>query len=258
MCALFFPWQSTSAQLDKNFRENFTQISQQQCSNSISYKVDDEVGFEKNEENVWECSGGKCKEYQTVVNCLFNDAFESAVNKTNDEIKDYTGVNFSELHDAQINTEKECEPFILQSIQQKQESLKFTSDCDGEDLGKFYSTCRVTETILNELCGYQNFLTAKSSDQKSFGIEEKKYDSPRQNTDFTEKSDQYLLEMGKAQQSFIETSTLYKNFIHNYRIHSWLVVIKSKLNSIKEDWGKIHMALETFPSKFNGASSIID
>lgn len=265
---VFFPLNSARADLDKNFRENFAEITHQQCFNSIDYSVDDISGFElieigsgENKNSEWQCKDGKCEEYQSMVNCLFDDAFGQAVNKTNNTITNSLSQNFAELHNTQIYNLQECVQGVqnnLWSIQERQESLGFTSDCSGEALGKFYSACRVTETVLNELCGYQNFLTAKSRDFKSFRKEKSNYriEKNNQKTAFNEKSAKYLVEIEKSQKAFLSTVTLYKNFIHNYRIHAWIVAIKTKLKSVTGTWQKIHQAIETFPTKFIDASSV--
>lgn len=253
--AFLIPVKTTNADLNKYFRKNFTKITQEQCFNSISYSVDDLTGFEKNDKNKWECQGGKCEEYQTLVNCIFDNAFSESVNTVNAGIKKTVGKKINELNDSKTNTAKGCLPQSLQLTIDGQN--KFITKCDTKSELGIFTACRVTETVLNELCGYQNFLTAKSLDFESFRNEKSNYRVGKTTQDavFDEKSAKYVFEIEKSKKAFIETATLYKNFIHNYRIHAWLVAVKTELNSVKEIWVKIHKALETFPGKFIDASS---
>lgn len=258
LSVFFVSNKTVNANLDKNFRENFAEFTQKQCFNSIRYTVDDIVGFAKNEDNQWECHKGKCQEYQNAINCLFDDALEQGINKVNKEIYNYTGDKFAELKNTKIVDKQSCREITLAKIQSDQESLKFQSDCSGDFLSQEYSACRVTETILNELCGYQNFLAAKASDRISFSHEQGGDIGSQisRDSEFRALQSQYLKESSKSQKSFLEGVKLYKNFIHNYRVHAWLIAIKGKLKEITGQWQKIHNAIETFPSKFIDASSV--
>jgi hypothetical protein len=261
---IFIPYNEVNAQLNDEVRKNFSKRTAELCFNSINYSVDDIDGFELVEtgkgddlEQKWECSSGKCQEYKTTINCLFDDAFEQTVNKTNAEIKEYTNDKYKNLKDTKLSKGKDCSILTLTNIQEQQEALKFKTSCEGKELSKPYSACRVTETILNELCGYNNFLEAKAQDYLSFSNENEKItrSSTKSMSEFKAKKKLYRREIEKTQKSFLSTVYLYKNFIHNYQKHAWLVAIKTKLETPRRFWQKIRRAIETFPAKFKDASS---
>jgi hypothetical protein len=255
------PLNITRADLDKNFRENFSTITEKQCFNSIKYSVDDIVGFENTAEELykWECVSGKCEEYKTLITCLFDDAFEQVVNVSNKKAKDYLNFKFSELRDTDINNKDKCVPLALKNIQEKQSNLGFKTDCLDGFSTQSYSACRVTETVLNEMCGYHNFLTAKINDYKSFHNEELGYTHvivDKKEGSFEDKVAEYKKEIDKSKRAFLDTSALYNNFVHKYRVHTWITAIRLRLKYFKDKWLDVSNAIETFPGKFIDASSL--
>ena len=205
------------ADLDKKFRENFSEIVKNQYHSSIDYTVDDQTGFEIVEENgekVWRCTGQKCADYHKKINCLFDDAFDKAVNITNLEIKDFTKQNFAELRKVQIK-DSSCERISLENIQDEQELNGFKSSCAGKFKSKPYSACRVSETILNELGAYQNFLLAKIEDAISFSRENFEHDEYKNEvlSSLSDTKEQYRQEIEKSQQATVDSLILYKDFI---------------------------------------------
>lgn len=254
-----------NADLDKNFRENFTKITQEQCFNSVPYSVDDLSGFSlvhiiEGEEDIyeWNCHHGRCQEYHKLVSCVFGDAFQQAINKVNEEIQLYTGENFEKiLPDTDKIWDKEsCQEITLSGIQNDQEILGFKTSCSENNLTDSYSACRVTETVLNEFCGYQNFLTAKAKDWKSFKNERELHIRNNELSLFNSQANNYLKEISKTKQAFLDTSFLYKDFIHNYRIDAWLWVINSKLEETASDFTRIMNVIKTFSTKFIDANSV--
>jgi len=257
---LICPFIDVKANLSKKFRENFAQIVRDQYHNAINYSLDDETGWEISEKDgkkLWSCVGGKCKEYQHQISCLFDDAFETAVNQINLEVQDFTKENFAELQKVKIK-EANCGKITLQNIQDTQEVNGFKTTCSGKFSSRPYSACRVTETILNELGAYQNYLLAKSEDVISFSRENFEHDDYKNEVFqvLAKTKAQYLSEIKKSQKAAVTSLMLYKDFVHNYRVHAWLIAIKNKLKGVSGDWLKIQKALETFPAKFIDASSV--
>ncbi len=260
---VLLPLNSANANLNEKFRENFGKIVREKYYNTINYSVDDSTGWELKEQDgksVWTCTGGKCAEFQKKINCLFDDAFENAVNQTNQEVLDYVkGVEISELKQKAQIKDPDCEKITLQNIQDEQGINDFKSSCKGQFISSTYSTCRVAETILNELGAYQNYLLAKSEDNISFSrefFEDNEYKRNKLINDSTEAKKQYLKDIEQSQQAVLDTLTLYKDFIHRYRIHAWLLAIKHKLKKIHTEWFKVQKATETYPIKFPKANSI--
>ncbi len=250
---------SVYANLDKNFRENFTEIIKEQTHSSIQYSLDDISGFKlekRNNDYDWKCTAGKCLEYQKKIDCLFDDAFENAVNQTNYYVNDFVKQNIAGLEKVQLR--ENCDEITLKNIQKIQEENGFSSKCQGKFTSRFYSSCRVSETILNELQAYENFLLAKSNDMKSFSRENFEYDDGKNNViqNFKKIRNKFLQEMEKSKKAVTNTLILYKDFVHYYRIHAWLMAIKEKTRNLQRRWLEDQQALETFPAKFLKASSI--
>lgn len=134
------PFDAVHADLDKNFRENFSIITQKQCFNSIEYSIDNSAGFEaqntEDKDNIWKCTGGKCDEYMTTVNCLFDNAFEETVNQTNRAVSDYANQEIKGLRTTDFGSTQACDRAKLNNIQEQQESLGFVSGCDENALNK--------------------------------------------------------------------------------------------------------------------------
>jgi len=271
------------ADLNKYFRKNFNEINQASSFNTITYNVDDLSGFElvevgEGEDKSWEwrcieykegeepiigingkeLKEGKCLEYRKRMNCLVNNTMDQAIREINEEVRRYVDEDLTEqLESFRLPKRKECVSFVLGDAEALQYGLGFKSTCDTEGTEYNYSSCKLAEVMLNELRGYKAFLLAKQNDYQSFSHEKLEYDGAKtiDANSFDSKVAKYKKEQKKAEKTLLDTILMYKNFVHNYKIHAWMVALNHKLSSVSNTLYFIKNGVETFPAKFVDATT---
>lgn len=267
---IFFLPTVFGAQISEEFRENLSDIIKDVCHSSINYSIDDSVGFpffntDKKPENI--CAGGKCAEYHQRINCVFNDALKIVTNDINGAV---TAQNFKnstqgknkkkELETSLVSTKdftiENCEGSRLEDVVSIQKNRGFVSGCadfETPNTVKPASACLVTEAVMLEFCGYQNFLLAKIEDKRSFEKEFQPLNGYSAGAPAAAKTI-YANELKNAESSLFEMISFYRNYESTYRSEAWLQTIKFQLSVLLDKVTVFTKALAAFPAKFLNVS----
>jgi hypothetical protein len=278
------------ADLDKKFRKEFPKIVENLCQSLMDYELTDQV-LVPDKEQSWYWIG-KSLEFHDRVNCFLNRSVSKMVEHYKAEEAelhpDGYGKELVNLKTVKPD-EKSCHEMFLQA---GQDQKKFHTECpDGYDLP--FSSCRVTETLLNEWCGYNLFLLGKQQDDKSFldniwykngsKDHEKLKSSPNKkslkewnatyaaleaifNPPVTDKKNAqtqmtaqaktlYQMEMDRTEKSILAIVEWYRRFEMNYRVHVWMEAELKKIQDIQILMQTLRGSYATYPVKFINASS---
>lgn len=254
--------------LPSYFRSHFDQAVDELCQPALKYDLD--RPFEE-----------VSSEFQTLVNCVFNDAFQKSTKNTQSQIASLTSPQKSKLVEtAEENTfkNKNCffkdengdltsEEITVINFEKRLHNKGFRPDCGAEDPDKIvvhpYSPCRIGEMIWREYCGYQLYLWGKMRDDETL-IDEFKPPSPTpsvpQNLQDDAKKREYqrtlhFEEMKKTKRALLDTLLLYTKFEQSYRLHSWYVILYDNLREIRDTLVDLRKTINTYPLKFFNAAS---
>ncbi len=241
----FFQIPVAQALIPRNhLRENFPQmVANELCYSALPYSLD--MQYAEAHER-----------FQKETNCLFNDAMAQSVNLINADFKQKWAEIPSNLNFEDIEPPEECSlaQTIATQVENGYQSICPTAEYNPT-IDKFYSTCMVTETIMNEFCGYQEYLEWKNYDDfKSEGIFESKdyytFNERRQNLELDHKA-----EIKRTYEALDEALYRYQKWEQNYRLHMWLITIWEALKKTQAMTTILRKAIYHFPDKFNFASS---
>lgn len=258
-----------NADLDPVFRENFQPWVEELCHAGIEYELDDRVWDWLDPETGEVVEEGKSTEYHRLMNCLFNDAMAVSTaeikelvekNHKNDlpqlQVFELSPEQKEKCVDPELGTKLELE-FIIEMQRHDTFDPENDSRCKGNDVVKqSYSACRVQEVALRELCGYQQFLLAKSRDFKSFPKEDRLGLSVVQDAVYwqTDRAVAIMDEAERSEETVQAMFILYKNFVQKYRQHAWLVAVQQQVWSARAKLHRLKNAIETFADKFCNAA----
>lgn len=272
LITLLLPLGAVSAQgteLHPPFREQFSTFVPQVCFATIPYAVDDRV-FDWTDE-AGEFHEGKSTEFHRTMNCLFNDALREAVEGVTKEVKKAADAGEMRkktlrklnLIDGNLSPRTDdCADILLPDIQRRQQRLKkkalagapekFLQICDtGDGARPVYSSCWVSETVLNEWCGYQQFLLAKMRDYQSFVRENSDADTKRGRTQrWNTQQQRYQAEWEHTSAAITTMLEFYHHFQPQYRQHAWLVALQVELEHIRSQIQKAVDKINIWPAKF--------
>ena len=222
------------------------------------------------------------KDYHSLMIQLWGDAIETSRVETEKMISQDTEYKSFIPQD----TKWEFKGKYLEKTQRAQEALGFESICPelqeddrhfaSDSLPKDMSSpCRVTETVLNEWCGYRLYLWGKLRDKSilvPFVTEESLYgigtpdesltpELPEVETpDYTQDVKQFRTlqiehEYKKAQEALYQMIEFYRIYEQQHRKHVWYQHIKKSLISISSKLHSFRKAYYKFPEKFVNASA---
>ena len=241
------------AKLDEQFRANFPNIVQDLCFSKITYSVDDSVGLQFDEERYeFVCEDGKCREFHDTMQCLFQEAFSSAVS----EIKKTVGESVTEDSIEQAFSQhniappgQNCRGKSLGDIQNRQTQQGFESNCIGSPhLERSYSPCRVAETTLLEWCGYQKFLAVKTTDFQSYKAETNPSSRIVDVPNIVKQA--YQNESTKTISTLNQMLENYRQFEQKYRLYAWLEGLYREFFPLHAKVMKFWENMALFPDKF--------
>ena len=247
-CSLFLIPNITTAttfELEPQFRENFSNIVKELCYSAIEYKVDDSF-IEKQ------------AEYQQTINCLFNDGYYQVNKNVNKKVKKQVSAaaRSHRFELPEMTSAEQCDQKTLADIQGIQTQTRgFVSRCEDvtDNVRDSYSSCRMTETVLLERCGYEKFLLAKQHDFNSFKREHPQYKNISNKITrlaFDQAKSRYQRERNTSQQALREMLELYRQYEQTYRNYSWLRLIESELLETTQLFTALYRKIFTFPDKF--------
>lgn len=237
-------------QLDENFRNNLPTITQELCHASIDYDINDSVETKKNE-------------YDKQVNCLVNEAFAQTTNYWNQQATDRSAEqakrkikrnlkNFSRTDTAA------CQEATLGQTQVSQVSRGFKSACQAQSgiSSEIFSACRLSETLLVELCGYRFFLEAKANDYESFKQETNSNSRNNQNEQgaFNQASAEYRDEIYAAETALKETLEFFRQYEKTYHQYTWWETIQAETQTMLRKTQKMLKPLLTFTRFVNATA----
>ena len=222
------------------------------------------------------------KDYHTLMIQLWGDSFETSRFETEKMI----GQDTEHGSFIPADTEWNFKGKFLEKTQRAQEELGFESICPGVDtedrqfaadsLPKdMYSACRITETMMNEWCGYRLYLWGKLRDKSmlvSFETDTSPYEiatydettTPQppevptpQNTQDVKRfrTLQIEHEYEKAQETLYQMLEFYRTYEQQHRKHVWYQHIKKSLLSVSSKLHSFRKAYYKFPEKFINASA---
>ncbi len=258
------------AKLDPKFRKVFPEFVQNLCASTIDYELGDPTKLKSVRERTAEFESHRLK-YHGTIECLLNQAIKGRIVSTNEEIVEFFGRDVEHPDFDFKNFEKpdqSCEDGMFERVIDEQKDIRRLNvnlathkiepitTCIGTDLKieeDIYSSCRVAEMLLTELCGYQNYLEAKLADDPTLLVETD--DERRMDTIFNGKAIEMekFIEMEKIQsrKALHNTILFYQQFEQNYRRHAWLVAISEGLDKVSTRWAYFRDKIfRTFPDKF--------
>ena len=244
------------AELPSKMRDNFSDIVKEYCHSSIQYSLEDSLGTWDGEK--WS-EEGKAQEFHTTVGCIFDSALQELTEQSKFEVQ--SSKSFGSGGGKQLLAETfvptgDCQPKFLSVTQGTQEANFFESLCksDTPEISQEYSSCRVTETILNEWCGYDLFLFAKEKDEESFYKQNHFSSREEMTSQFRSEQSHLREERVRAEQAVMDTLQWYQETESAVRQSMWILVLQEQLRPIQEDWAKLRSALGTFVDKFLNAA----
>ena len=243
---------AAATDLDPLLRENFSDMIDQLCHSSLTYNMGQP--FLENKER-----------YQKTMNCLFNDAMQRSVNEMNADFRPILKSIIRYASNRQLEDVSFDASFCvgLENIQTKQRSKQYETTCDAPDnptVMKPYAACRVSETALNELCAYEEYLEWKMLDYQSFRNE---FDEEMGSNQFKSmemwerEKNQHKKELILVKKTLDEMLYRYQKWEQNYRMHMWFVAIIEGLKQTRDLLTELRKAIDVFPTKFNNATSEI-
>jgi len=231
------------------------------------------------------------QEYHQKMTHLFGDSFETTRFETEKLIGQDSGPDGTPKGFIPGDTKYEWKGKALLSTQRDQERLGFVSVCSEQDdqPKQFlsdsiptdpYSACRVTETVLNEWCGYRLYLWGKLRDktlikdyeasvvtegESPFELESHEAQTAPiiqsvKTPQYAQSVSQFRTlqiehEYTKAHQALLQMLEVYRLYEHQHRKHVWNQHIKKSLLSISSKMYSFRKAYYKFPEKFINASA---
>ena len=261
------------ARLDDSVRDSFPLIVDQLCHASVKYKLDDRletVEVTDVETGETETVLGAKDRYNKAMSCIFEQGVVKTYNSLNQdfEIKFLESLSQKQNFGKPLEVKTEgCE--AMGSYFRKQTmtptSNAYISECvvDERDsvVEKDYSICRITETVFNEFCAYQEFLEWKKDDDTiltEFNTDTvaEKYklnDQPGKHKNKVVK----ILETERvlAKKVLEESLLRYQEFEQSYRMHLWNKLFFEGVEVLRLKLAKIRKAIYKFPAKFHNAAA---
>lgn len=244
------------AELPSKVRDNFSDIVKEYCHSTVFYNIEDVLGTWDGEK--WS-EEGKAYEFHKTVGCIFDSALQELTEQSKFDVQ---GAKSSQKPGETVSVKvfiptETCQQQFLSLIQQGQETNGFESLCkdyEVDELKQSYSSCRVAETVLQEWCGYDLFLSAKIKDEKSFYERQYFVSRDEMAARFVEEKERLEEERIYAEKTVMDTLQWYQETESATRQSVWIVALIEELESIQRDWGKLRSALGTFVDKFLNAS----
>jgi hypothetical protein len=244
------------AELPSKMRDNFSDIVKEYCHSTVLYDIEDVLGTWDGEK--WS-EEGKAYEFHKTVGCLFDSALQELTEQSKFEVqgaKSFSGGGKQLLVETFI-PKGDCLPQFLSVTQGTQEANEFVSQCEKSEtpeISQEYSSCRVSETVLQEWCGYDLFLYAKMQDEESFYKQKYFLSREEMAARFAEEKDRLDEERIYAEKTVMDTLQWYQEAESATRQTFWVVALTEELDFIQRDWGKLRSALGTFVDKFLNAA----
>lgn len=244
------------AELPSKMRDNFSDIVKEYCHSSVQYSLEDSLGTWDGEK--WS-EEGKAQEFHTAVGCIFDTALQELTEQSKIEVQEdkaFGAGGAKQLFTETFVPKGDCQPKFLSVTQGTQEANLFESLCksDTPEISQEYSSCRVTETVLNEWCGYDLFLYAKMQDEESFYKQNHFFSREDMSAQFRSEQSRLREERIRAEQAVMDTLQWYQETESAVRQSMWLSALLQKLDATQEDWAKLRSALGTFVDKFLNAA----
>jgi hypothetical protein len=256
------------AKLDPKFRKEFPEFVENLCASTVEYDLGELDSTKRAEEREGEFRKHK-NEYDNTVNCLFNRAIVKRITSTNREVEEFFGrkithpdFEFKEFEEE----EKFCNKNLLRKTIQKQQRIREKNKnlatgkfepvtmCMADEFegGKdVYSSCRISEMMLSELCGYQNYLLAKREDDHTLLGDTKGRTLMEIEAESNEIKDYLDIEQIRSRKAMHNAILFYQQFEQNYRRHAWLIGIQEGLRDVGKRLSFFHDKIfNTFPTKF--------
>ncbi len=256
------------AKLDSTFRKQFPEFVENLCASSVKYdlgKIKSQKYFDEYENEILKHK----LDYDIAIDCLFNQAMVGRITTTNRAIEKFFGrkITHPDFSFKKFSKkEKTCKDGFFEKTLQKQTALKANSDywessetrCDPDYFPKEdeykYSACRVSEMLLAELCGYQNYLEAKMLDDHVGIVKEGTFSALEKRS-----SDLNIFlesEQERSRKAMINAILFYAEFEHNYQRHAWFVAINEGLEGVAKGLSFLRDKIySTFPTKFIDAAT---
>lgn len=260
------------AKLYPAFRKEFPEFVENLCSSTLPYdlgKIDPSVRADKREEEFQTHKDN----YDNTVSCLLDRAIVERIKSTNEEVEEFFGRDISHPDFDFVDFEEErefCDKDLVDKTLDKQQNLRLkneniatnnfepTTACIAEEFegGKDpYSSCRIAEMMLSELCAYQNYLLAKREDDltligktgsKTFAEVEEEVRGMKDYLD---------IEQIRSRKAMHNAILFYNQFEQNYRRHAWLIGIHEGLEDVVLRLSAFRdKIMNTWPAKFIDAS----
>jgi len=258
------------AKLDPKFRKEFPSFVENLCASTVPYDLG-EIDSDK----IWELrliEFEKHKyEYDNTINCLFNQAIVERIKSTNREVVEFFGRDIThpdfEFQEFEKDESEFCDKNLLQRTLDGQQNIRLrnenlvtenfepTTVCVADEFegGKDpYSSCRIAEMMLTELCGYQNYLLAKREDDHTLlGNTGERRGLLELNKDATAMKEYLDREQIRSRKAMHSAILFYQQFEQNYRRHAWLIGIHEGLGEVGKRIAFFHDKIfNTFPAKF--------
>ena len=245
------------AELPDNVRDNLPELIKVYCNSSVEYSLDESIGVWDEEEKIWS-EGSQAAEFHKVIGCTLESALAEV--STHSKVEAEKAYNSSLPMETYSFTGTDCGSLRLGTIQATQQANGFKSECarsEVAEISQIFSSCQVAETLMNEWCGYDLFLYAKSQDEESFRAldGDMGFETGDRSLKFGDVETRIAKERLDAEVAVFDSIAWYMQTEHVVRQSPWVVAINEKLLSVKLEWSKIRSALNTFKDKFFNASA---
>ena len=260
------------AKLYPAFRKEFPEFVENLCSSTLPYDLGEIDASKRADEREDEFRTHKI-EYDNAMSCLMDRAIVERIKSTNQAVEEFFGREIShpdfDFEDFEEDREY-CDKDLLKNTLDGQQNLRLkneniatnnfepTTACIADEFegGKDpYSSCRIAEMLLSELCGYQNYLLAKREDDhtllgktgsKTFIEIEAEERAMKKYLD---------IEQVRSRKAMHNAILFYSQFEQQYRRHAWLIGIHEGLTDVRIRLSAFRdKIMNTFPAKFIDAS----
>ncbi len=243
------------AELPENVRENLPEVIKAYCNSSVEYSLDKGVGVWDEEGKIWS-EGSQAAEYHKTMGCILESSLAEMTAHSKRVAEQAYG---SDLPVEIYSAGGDCGSVRLATVQATQQANGFKSLCgrsETAEVSQIFSSCQVAETLLNEWCGYDLFLYAKSSDEQSFRAlrTDLGFKAGDRSLQFEPVVTRINKERRDAETVVFDSIEWYQQTEHAARQNAWLVAMQEELRTVQEGWAKIRSALGKFKDKFLNAS----
>lgn len=202
-------------------------------------------------------------DFHRKVNCIFNDSFAGVITEVNRSVEETFGKRLTDQLLLAPALGSGCDQGVFSQAQNQQANLRLAADklsslCDPQ--GDFeiihtpYSACRVGETLLTELGGYQAYLLAKIQDSQTMAFSEARTQEEADQLR-TSLQQTYRDELEKAEQAFADTLFLYETYARHYRMYAWLVALEQESRTTHNLTYDLSGVIQLYETKFPNAAS---